>query len=86
MDDPTRFITLKDSMDETEMIIFDVVEKLLEKTGIHPSEVCSFRAAKSKHQPLAYCMALYAIVGLCQADPARQGVLTCLQALITGLA
>lgn len=41
LDDPKQNLTLQEAMEETQMVIFDVVEKLLKKTGIRPSEVRS---------------------------------------------
>ena len=34
--------SLKSALDETEMILFDVTDSLLQKTGIDPTEVCLY--------------------------------------------
>jgi hypothetical protein len=39
MKDGATRTTLKDAMDETEMIIFDVVENLLRNNNVDPQEV-----------------------------------------------
>ncbi len=40
MKDGESRTTLKDAMDETEMVIFDVVENLLRNNNVDPQEVC----------------------------------------------
>jgi hypothetical protein len=42
MKDGAARTTLKDAMDETEMVIFDVVENLLRNNNVDPQEVRSF--------------------------------------------
>lgn len=42
MKDGAARTTLKDAMDETEMVIFDVVENLLRNNNVDPQEVSSF--------------------------------------------